>query len=410
MSVCTGCALLCDDIEASVEEKQITSVKNACIKGAAHIKAVGMHRCAPRVEGREVSLEKAISRAAGILAESESPMLFGLSTINCEAQRAAIELARRLDARIDDTSSFCQGPIVEALLKKKIKTCTLEEVRDAADVLVYWGADPMNSQPRNLSKYSYFPRGSKRQHGYEEDRTAVAIDVRHSSTAKICKNHYYQIPPGSDAELMNAVLSATRGKLPKYEALSAKRVLELAGILKKAEHGVIFAGLGLVYTTHIEQIKHFMTELNNASNFHLIPVVGHYNMWGFNQTLYEETGFINKVKFEAGTPLHGGEYSLVESLKNNSVDTLLVLGANPLFSIPPSITGTLKNVKVICIDPHMTATAKQADVSIPSALTGVESGGSAHRTDGVPVTLEKMLDGTHPTDEEILRRIIEAVD
>jgi formylmethanofuran dehydrogenase subunit B len=52
-----------------------------------------------------------------------------------------------------------------------------------------------------------------------------------------------------------------------------------------------------------------------------------------------------------------------------------------------------------------------AEVVIPSAVTGVETDGTAYRMDGVPLPLKKVIDppeGCLP-DEEILRRLLEAI-
>ncbi|MFA4934870.1 MAG: formylmethanofuran dehydrogenase subunit B, partial [Candidatus Methanoperedens sp.] len=241
MVTCPGCALLCDDIEVIVENNIIKETKNACRRGAARIKGC-INRLAPSIAQKPSDIESAIRKAAEILRNAKSPMLFGWSNSTCEAQVKGIQLAKKLGAMIDDTSSFCQGLLIEKLLQKKFRTCTLEDIRNKADVLVYWGSDAQDSQPRHLSRFSYFPRGESRQRGYEEDRIAIAIDVRESNTAKICKGHFYRIQPKGDREFILALIDALSGKVPVYEP---KKMLELAAILKKAEFGVIFVGIGL---------------------------------------------------------------------------------------------------------------------------------------------------------------------
>ncbi len=419
--VCTGCALLCDDIEVVIDGSRIIEVKTACRKGVARMKGCSKPM-SPTVDGQEIDINSAIATAADILRNARTPLVFGLGNSTDMAQKKAIELAKRLGAVIDDTSSFCQGPILEAIFNEKIRSTTLEDVRNKADVIVYWGADPSNSHPRHLSKFSYFPRGLERQRGWEEDRTMVTIDIRKSHTAKISGDKFYQIPLQGDAEFIDALIDALSGKVPKVSFdYDTKRILELANILKKARFGIIFVGLGLVYSIgNIDPVVKLMDKLNKISDFYLIPMVGHYNMRGFNQNLFNETGYLNRVRFEKGDSnnvRHGVEFSIVESLNNKTIDAALIIGSDPLSSLPRVVVEHLLNIPVITIDPCETFTSGNiksksklgTNLTIPSALSGVECGGSAIRMDGVEVVFEPIIETDYPTDEEILTRIIEAL-
>jgi formylmethanofuran dehydrogenase subunit B len=404
MVTCTGCALLCDDIDVVVENGRIKETKNTCLRGAGRIKGC-VNRLMPSIGKEEADVESCIKKAAEILKNASSPMLFGFDNSTCEAQVKAIGLAKKLDALIDDTSSFCQGMLVEKVLRQEFKTCSLEEIRNRADVIVYWGSDAQDSQPRHLSRFTYFPRGQERQRGYEEDRTAVAIDVRESNTAKICKAHFYRIPLKGDREFMLALMEALSGKVPKYG--DTQKMLELASILKNAKFGAIFAGIGLTYS--IKDDIDILVRLGKMlPGIHIMPMIGHYNMRGFNENLFRETGFVNSVKF-GGEPAHDTRYSIAEALRDKSIDALLVAGSDPLSSLPGSLAKALAGIPVICIDPCVTLTSKIAAVNIPSAVSGVECGGTAVRMDGKKVELPACLESGYISDEEILSRIMEAV-
>ncbi len=407
--VCTGCALLCDDIELKVEDNVVTGVNNACSKGVARMKgSADLAECL--VEGEVAQINEGIDAAISILGKSRNPLIFGLGNSTLEAQERAIGIAKKLNGYIDDTSSFCQGPLIEAILDEKVRTCTLDEVRDRADVVVYWGADPASSHPRHLSMYSYFPRGKERQRGWEEDRTAVCIDVRCSDTGIVCGNGFYQIPPQKDAELIKALISALSGKVPKVPFMGPKEVLKLANIMKKAKFGVICVGLGLLYSLEeLDVLFELMDKLNEVSDFHIIPMVGQYNMRGFDQTLHEQTGYINRVHFDASGIEHGPGCSAVELLNAGSVDAALVIGSDPLSSLPGAIAAHLKKIPVITIDPSVTLTSKIAKVCLPCARGGVESGGRAVRMDGVEVELRPACSVAALSDVEILEMILEGL-
>lgn len=409
--VCTGCGLLCEDIETELEKRAISKVYTACRVGVAHMKE-NPGTAKFWVEGKNTDEATAIGKAAALLKAAKNPLIFGLDNSTNEAQKKAIELAKKLNATLDDSSSFSFGPLMAALLQKKFKTCSLDEVRDKADVSVFWGADPSDSHPRQLSKFAYFPRGKEKQRGWEEERTAIAIDIRKTHTAKICGNEFYQVPLGGDAEFMEALIAGLSGKLPKTSyKYPPKKLLELANLLKAAKFGVIFIGQDLLYSLEtLAPLFRLMDTLNEKAkgDFFLIPLLEAYNMRGFNENLFEETGFVNRVKFEAGSVKHGPEYSVVESLKAKAVDAALIIGSDPLANLPYSIIKELLEIPLITIDPCETLTSKKAQVSIRSGVSGVEAGGSALRIDGVRVAFKPVFESKCPSDEEILLKIMEA--
>ena len=406
MVTCTGCALLCDDIEVVIENGNVKETKNTCLRGAGRIKGC-VNRLTPSIGKEKADIESCIKKAAEILKNASSPMLFGFDNSTSEAQVKAIGLAKKLNAIIDNTSSFCQGMMVEKVLKQEFKTCSLDDIRNKADVLVYWGSDAQDSQPRHLSRFTYFPRGEERQRGYEEDRTAVAIDVRESNTAKICKAHFYKIPLKGDREFMLALMDALSGKVPKYEGCDTQKMLELSSILKNAKFGVIFAGIGLTYS--IKDDIDILVKLGKMlPDVYIMPMVGHYNMRGFNENLFRETGFVNSVRF-GEKAIIDSKYSIAEALRGKNIDALLVAGSDPLSSLPGSIAKSLADIPVICIDPCITLTSKIAAVNIPSAVSGVECSGTAIRMDGKTVELPACLESSYMSDEEILDRITELV-
>ncbi|MBE0522915.1 MAG: formylmethanofuran dehydrogenase subunit B [Methanosarcinales archaeon] len=408
---CTGCALLCEDIQVIINNNKIEKVENACLKGKGRLFGC-KHPARSTINQVDADISEAISQAVRMLKESEHPLLYGWSNSTSEAQCAGIELAHTLGAVIDSTSSFCQGLTINEIITNNLPACTLEDVREKADVIMYWGADPMSSHPRHLSKYSYYPRGEMRQRGYEEDRTAICIDVRQSRTAKICKDKFYMIPAKGDAEFIKGLMDGLSGRVPKLDyEFDIKRILELAAILKKAEFGVIFVGLGLIYSikSQMQLLLELINKLNEFSNFYLIPMAGHFNMRGFNHNMFEKTGFVHRVKFANEGIRSGIEFSVIEQLKNGA-DAAVIVGSDPLTSLPTSVSKRLKNIPVILIDPCMNLTSKVADITIPCSVSGIEVGGTAIRLDGQTQKISSLIESSCMSDELIIRRIIEELD
>jgi formylmethanofuran dehydrogenase subunit B len=405
LAVCTGCSLLCEDIEVELKNGAISQAKNLCRKGHAHFQSLSNERTLPAVDGKPASMEEALGRAARILEESKRPLLYGWSSSSSEAQRVGIDLARKLEATLDGTPS-CQGFLLERVLAGRLPSCTLDDVRNLADLSLFWGSDPSHSHPRMLSRFAYYPRGEKRQKSYEEERTCVVVDVRKSATATLCQ-HLIRLPPRGDVEFISAIAGVLEGKIPRTG--DKKRMIELGTLLRKTEFGAIFCGDGLVCSQKEEAdlFQSLIEQLNKIAPFRVLPMVGHYNSRGFNQLLLEQTGFLNRVGFQGGQAQHSQGQSIMEAAR--SCDAALVIGSDPLSSLPFSVSRALAKVPLIAIDPRRSLTTDAARVVIPSAMYGLEAAGSALRMDGVKVEFQPIVESRLMPDAEILKRIEEAV-
>ena len=406
MGLCTGCSLLCDDIVVELDGDKIGKTMNLCRKGHAHYNSLGSERLTPSVGGSQVGIEDAARAAGELLAGAENPLLFGWEGSTLEAQRAGVDLAKKLGSAIDGPSSYSQGMIAEKILAGEIPTCTFDDVRNFADVSIYWGDDPSSSHPRHMSRFSYFPRGEKRQKGYEEDREAIVIDVRKSPTAQIAADGFFKISPGGDGAFIEALAAALAGKIPKVD--DKKRMLNLATKLRKAKFGAIFTGLGLAHSLRgdLSGFTALVGKLNELAQFSVIPSLGDYNTRGFNQTLFDEMGHVDAVSFKDGVS-HGRKFGITRFL--DSCDAVMVVGSDPAAVLPAALARKLAKVPMVAVGSHRTITSGLARVSVPTAVAGLEAGGAGLRTDGVKVEFDRLVGSVHLSDADVIRRIMEEV-
>ena len=393
--ICPVCSCLCDDIEI-VDGK----IMNACKRGCEFFSKYEENRSKPLVEGREVNIDEAIDAAVNLLKQSKSVAIYGLDTTVVEAQKKAIELAEKLEAYIDDNSSFCLGEFVEAVLKEEVPTTTLEEVRDNAYVMFYWGSNPHYSIPRHMSRYTYYPRGRKRPRGYEEDRFLVVVDVRRSETATLAKKNARFILVEDDLELVDSFFKVLEGKASKYSSDAAVILREM----KKSDFNVVFGGLGLKYG--LKDLKPFfdlVNKLNEVAPLYFIPAGFHGNMRGFNETLFENVGVVNRFSFKEQNSKE--EFAFTELLKREKIDTALIVGTDPVSSLPFEVSLKLRKIKTIVVDPRNSLTARIANVVIPSAFSGLETSGTMVRSDGVRFKLEA-IEEREINDVSILDRLV----
>ena len=61
------------------------------------------------------------------------------------------------------------------------------------------------------------------------------------------------------------------------------------------------------------------------------------------------------------------------------------------------------------LDPKVTHTSRLARVHITTAATGISAPGTVYRMDEIPLPLRPALKSPYPTDEEVMRKIREAV-
>lgn len=402
--VCTACSCLCDDLVADTDGERITSIENACVRGAAFIYASQKpeRRATCTVRGQPVFAQAAIAEAARLLKRSRHPLIFGLDNSTSEAQVAGIGLAERLGVTVDDTSSFCHGTTVEAILRGKLATCTLEEAQKA-DTIIYWGANPYHSHPRHLSKFSYYVRDRFREAGWVPDVTLAAVEVRDTETTSLCRP-LFRLKPGEDGRFIREALAFARNG----EGGSAVR--SLVELVRRSRFCVIFVGLGLVYSVDNELSSFFelVSEFGNSARCAVVPMVGHYNSGGFNRAMFDRTGFVNRVSFGDGVK-SGPESSFLEQVRNRKPDLLFVIGSDPFSSQPASLMRNLEGVPIICLDPFITETSRRAAVVLGGVVSGIECGGSARRVDGTMVALKPVKAGTALNDEDFLIQILEGV-
>ena len=107
-AVCTFCGCTCDDIELHTEGARIVKAKNACRLGESWFTyhSAEAHYPEALIDGAPATLEAGVEAAANHLARADYPLIYGLSNLTCEAQRAAVGLAESLGGVIDSHSSL----------------------------------------------------------------------------------------------------------------------------------------------------------------------------------------------------------------------------------------------------------------------------------------------------------------
>ena len=403
----------------------------------------------------QVSFEEALHKSAEILANANYPVLYGWSSTSSEAQRIGIELAEQIGGVYDNTTSVCHGPSVIGMQEIGIPTSTLGQVRHRADLIIYWGSDPLSSHPRHMQRYTYFAKGRfeestrkvcTNQDSTETDqgvksesfqpkaetispnehflpqtlcaktRKLIVVDVRKTLTAAKA-DVFLKIEPNKDFELIQALRTLVNDQEIEVEnvaGIPVKYLSEVAELLVDCNFGVIFFGMGLAQSDgksrNIEAAIGLVRDLNARTKFSIMPMRGHFNVTGANIVSVWQTGFPFAVDFSLGFPRYNpGESSLVEILSRKESDAVLAVASDPVAGLPKLAVEHLVKNPLIVIDPHLNATTLMADIVFPCAVVGIEMEGTAYRMDRVPLPLKKVVQPPSGilSDEEILRKILE---
>ena len=420
---CSFCGSLCDDIEVVLKGNKIVETRNACSLGNQKIMAqVSGHRLRTpmiRKKGKlePCSMDEAIEEAAKILAKSKRPLLYGWASTSNEAISEGIKLSEEVGGVMDNTATVCHGPSLLAVQDVGYSGATLGDIRSRADLIVYWGSNPMAAHPRHLARYSTYARGYFRTQGAKE-RKLVVVDPRNTDTAKIADNHF-QIAPDSDFELIATLRSILNGheiKAKEVGGLSKDELVELANTMKSCNYGVLFFGLGLTMSKgrhrNIDVAISLVHDLNAYGKWVLMPMRGHYNVCGANTVSSWTSGYGYATDYSTGYPRYGpGEYSANELLYKGEVDSMLNIAADPVGNFPGLSLKHMSKIPVICIDPHETPTTEISQVVIPCTVIGVDTSGSAYRMDHIPLHLKKFIEPPEGVldDVVILQKIIDKV-
>ena len=415
-ATCTFCGCVCDDMELTVDmdEKKITKAKNACVLGRAWFAehTIGDWPAA-LIDGKEVSVEEAIEEAAQVLVKAKFPITYGLSDTTCEAQRQAVAITDIIRGTIDTTTSVCHGPSGIAFQGVGESTMSLGEVKNRADLVIYWGGNPAESHPRHFAKYAVTPKGMFIPNG-KKDRTIVLVDVRKTSSAPVA-DIFVQVKPGKDFEVLWALRALVKGKsidasIEQETGVSLEVLEDLVQRMKNCRYGVIFFGMGLT----MARGRHFnsgallalATDLNEFTHFVVKPARGHGNVTGADQVVSWQTGYPFGVNFNRGYPrFNPGEFTTVDTLSRGDADAALFIATDPASNFPKAAIEHMKRIPVICLDTKPSITSKLAHVAFATATYGINVAGTAYRMDDVPITLRPAFESPYPSDEEILTAI-----
>jgi formylmethanofuran dehydrogenase subunit B len=389
-ATCAGCGCGCDDIEVAVAAGALDRVDGTCPMGDNWF--AERTAAAPpvaRVDGREAEFSDAVEASAAILAEARLPLVCGLGQSDCESQRAAVALAEAMGAVIDPAEGG--GAAAQAF---GLSTATFGEVRDRAELVVVWRADPGTTNPRLLPRLRL------------DSAELVVVDAQRTATADEA-GEFIELPAELEFESLWAMRALVRD-VPLDRDLAARLPLDaleqLAGRLRACEYGALLHGPS-EYANAVALLA-FVRDLARVAHVVALPLRQDGNARGAEDVLAWQTGYPAAVSFARGHPrARPGEFSAAGLLERGETDAALIVGFDALGRLPSPAADHLRRIPTIVVDPCATETAAAARVAFATAAAGVQLEGTVHRMDGVPLTLHAPLPSERPGDGEVLAAI-----
>ena len=405
---CMGCGCLCDDITVIAGSGRIREARNACALGAAWF-GDGIVPARTVLDGIDASPEAAITAAAERLTGAQRVLVYLAPNVSCEAQRAGAAIADFLHGILDTATTATARTPVLVSQERGQASATLGEIRNRADVVVFWSVDIDHRYPRFASRYAPQPNGLHVPGG-RSARRVISVDVGRA-TGPAEADHRITIDAADEVATLTALraFASTRQEdrklLAEREGVAWVNARELAPLLLDARYGA------LVYDaepddrasrspSRFDALAALAQALNDATRYAAIALRAGGNRSGADAILTAQTGYPMAVDFARGAPCyrpHDG--SAVSSLERGTIDVVLVVGDATALS--PRVVEMMAGVSCVVIGPRASeATFGAAAIRIDTTIPGIHSPGIALRTDDVPLPLRPSLHG--PLSAEVV--------
>ncbi len=390
---CAGCGLLCDDVTVERGGDPVR-LQPPCGLGAEWFSARARRPAstpAATIGGQPAKVELALARAAELLRGARRPLLHGFDAATVEDVRAAVALADRLGAVVATDEVTGDWPGAPALPLRGASTATLGEIRDRSRVVVIWREDPEITHPRLLDRLGFGPGSASRRGG---QRTLVVVDDRDTATARRADQRL-RWAAERDLDALTYLHSLQR-RLTVSRSDLGSELQELLGRLGAVPHAAFVHGPSLTAGAGGQRRALALHELVRAlcHDRHVVTLglPSTTGTRGTQDVLAWQTGYPGNVDLGSGHPELVTATGPLDAAQG--IDVSLRIESARALPAPGVTEIALGSLPV-----------PGAEVSIRTAAPGVEAGGTAHRLDGVPLTLQAPLPSGAPTAAALLERL-----
>ncbi|MHA1451565.1 MAG: hypothetical protein ACTSRD_01750 [Promethearchaeota archaeon] len=377
---CFGCSVLCDDIYVEFEDDgSLKTTINSCFRGNSFIKSyLSENRLSQSVQkqmGLEMFLgnDETISFLEKEISEANSINFYGMGTISYQDQLQVLLKIKEIIDKKKTVSIDGLNNSSEFLLLPSLST--IGQGINNVDVFIFWNTDPTHSHPKLFGKL-LFSRGMFRLSG-KEMKKFILIQKEDSDLTRL-KDILLDISNQNSSQFIKEFEKLLDGK-PLEEVslgnLSIENLRTLKTFLQATEYGLIVGATPLSDQISISEFSDFLQKLNSfvKGRFAYMPLT----------SLTNEIGLYSEV-----TKIFGKDDKIFQS-KLKPADLAIVFGGEYLRDEYNPKEFEYPEKKVILFDNFKSNYSKNAIITIPYAIPGIECDGCATRLDGINVDLLK---------------------
>lgn len=404
-AACPFCGLLCDDVVVATRPAIAVTDKGCARSRAMFAQQSRVHDAiGPSIEGKAVTLDQAVERAAQLLANKVQPLLLNAGT-DVAGMRALIELAERIGGVIDHVNSDALLRNLRVLQDTGWMATTLSEVRNRCDLLIVAGSNVLQRFPR------LFERSLEQDAMFGAiEREMVFMGLGDSPPAVRVRSSAIAVEPARLGEVFAALRALLAGRRLLIDTVAGVPLADLTTLLERmraARYGVLTWAAADLDFPHaelaVQSMCELVQELNRTTRFVCLPLGGNDGDLTAMQVSTWQTGYPLRVSFASGAPVFDPHrYSPQQLLADGEADALVFLSALDSERMPPAI-----NVPAIVLSPPGPA-ATDATVHFPIGTPGLHHAGHLFRTDNVvAVRAPQRLRSALPSAASVLSQILQ---
>jgi formylmethanofuran dehydrogenase subunit B len=273
----------------------------------------------------------------------------------------------------------------------------LSELRNRADVIVFWSVDPEAQYPRFASRVAPEPAGMF----LTGARRVIAVDV---GTAVGPRNATERVAFAAEEE--GAALALTRAAVVGNAVAASPLATRAAALAKSLTAGKYVA---LVVdgeaSPEIEALHALAEGLNGPTRCAMAVLRAGGNRSGADTTLTGQTGYPMAVDFARGVPRYVPYDGADRQLARGAVDVALIVGS--VAGIPPGVA--FGGTQCIVIGPRASASPFPTAVAIDTGVAGIHDSGVAVRMDDMPLPLRASLADAAPRGLTVVQQLLAKV-
>ena len=407
------CGIGTDDLTIQVDGVSLKVTENGCaINTPAFEQAIT--DTSPRVQGKEVSLDEAVTQAAELLRNTNQPVFGGCAT-DVNGMRALLSLADRSGAVVDNINFTGARRNILAMQDSGWMNTTLAELKNRCDLLLIVGTDLEGFAPRFFERYlwnaesMFLDDTSQRNVVYlGKAPSGDASTSPNGKKAKVLECANADLP--EVVALLRALIKGNQVLAESVGGIAVSELQSLTDQLQSATYGVVTWAAGALDFSQaeltVQSICEFVKDLNANTRCSGFPLGGKEGDQTANQVCGWTTGYPARTRFSSGFPEYDPFLNDVDFLLSESeADALLWVQAFNAELTPPDT-----DEPTIVLGRSGMTFAKEPDVFIPIGTPGIDHLGHAYRLDNVvAIRLKKLRDSGLPSTAEVLTAIEQAL-